>query len=219
MTMETTRGMMFVAMAILIVSGGLWVQNGLAEPASISDGMLQRFADGSIVEGSSAMLVRTDTGVTITIHTSDLPPGAAHTVWWAIYNNPEHCAAHPDPCTFDDLFIEAVQGTSFNATGHVIGDNGVGNFAAHLAEGDAEGDTSGDSFPLDLPGDAVGFVDARKAQIQLVIRSHGEPIPGQVKEQTSTYNGGGCHDLEGDPPVFDDTDPCNDEQFTTVFVP
>jgi hypothetical protein len=219
MTMAMTRGIVFPTLVVLMVSGGLWVQNGLAEPTSVSYGVLERFADGSIVEGSRAMLVRTDTGVTMTIHTSGLDSRAAHTVWWAIYNNPEHCAAYPDPCTFDDLFIEAVQGTSFNATGHVIGDTGVGNFAAHLAEGDKEGDTSGDSFPLDLPGDVVGLVDARKAQIQLVVRSHGQPIPGQVQEQTSMYNGGGCHDLEGDPPEFDPTDACEDEQFTTVFVP
>ncbi|HSF31236.1 MAG TPA: hypothetical protein VLK82_12305 [Candidatus Tectomicrobia bacterium] len=221
--METTRGIAFAALGVLMVSGALLLQNSLAEPANISYGVLQQFADGSIVEGSRAMLVRTDKGLTITIHTSGLPPGAAHTVWWAIYNHPEHCAAYPGPCTINDLFIEAVQGTSFNATGHVIGHNGVGHFAAYLAVGDkeddAEADTPGNSFPLDLPGDAVGFLDARTAQIQLVVRSHGQPIPGQVKEQTSTYNGGGCDDLEGDPPVFDDTDPCNDEQFTTVFVP
>jgi hypothetical protein len=40
-----------------------------------------------------------------------------------------------------------------------------------------------------------------------------------VKEQTTMYNGGGCRDLESDPPAFDPTDACEDEQVTTVFVP
>ena len=204
--METKRGVAFVALAVLMVSGVLWVQNGLAAPASISDGVLHlEFPDGSIsdepVDGSSATLVRTDTGVTMTIHTSGLDPGAAHTVWWVIYNNPEHCATHP--CTLADLGNADVQGTILNATGHVIGNNGLGNFAAYLAEGD----TSGLSLPIAFPGDAVGLVDARKAQIFLGVRSHGQPIPGQVKEQTSMFNGG-C------PP-----NSCEDEQATTVFVP
>jgi len=216
--METKRGMVFVAMAVLMVSGVLWVQNGLAEPASKSYGVLHpQLPDGSIspdpVEGSSATLVRTDTGLTMTIHTSGLDPGAAYTVWWVIYNNPQHCAT--DPCTFADLDNADVQGTILNATGHVIGNNGVGNFAAHLAEGD----TSGLSLPVAFPGDTVGLVDARKAQILVGVRSHGQPIPGMVKEQTSMYNGGGCHDLESDPPAFDPTDACEDVQGTTVFVP
>jgi len=96
-----------------------------------------------------------------------------------------------------------------------LGNNGVGNFAAHLAEGD----TSGLSLPVAFPGDTVGLVDARKAQILVGVRSHGQPIPGMVKEQTSMYNGGGCHDLESDPPAFDPTDACEDVQGTTVFVP
>jgi len=212
--METKRGVTVMALAMLMVSGVLWVQNGLAEPASISDGVLQRFSDGSIVLGSSATLVRTDKGLTITIHTSGLEPGAAHTVWWVIYNNPEHCVS--DVCTDPpDFGNPDVQGTVLNATGHVIGNNGVGNFAAYLAEGDI----SGLSLPIAFPGDAAGLVDARKAQIQLVVRSHGQPIPGQVKEQISMYNGGGCHDLESDPPAFDPTDACEDEQITTVLVP
>jgi hypothetical protein len=83
----------------------------------------------------------------MTIHTSCLDPGAAYTVWWII--NPGE----------GERFL--------NATGHVIGHDGVCNFAAHLAE-----------------------VDAREAQIVLVVRSHGQPIPGMVKEQITMFDGG-----------------------------
>jgi hypothetical protein len=187
--MKTTRGVVFVALAVLVVSGVLWVQNSLAEPASISYGVLKRFSDGLPVEGSSAMLVRTDTGVTMTIHTSGLDHGAAYTVWWVIYNNPEHCQS--DACTDPpDFNNPAVQATLLHATGHVIGNNGVGNFAAHLAD------------------DTVGLVDARKAQIELVVRSHGQPIPGMVKEQITMFDGGCSINV------------CESEQVTTpVFVP
>jgi hypothetical protein len=194
-TMERKRGVMFVALAVLIGSGVGWVQDSRAEPASKSQAELLRFSDGSIVEGSSAMLVRTNKGVTMTIHTSGLDPGAAYTVWWVIYNNPEHCQS--DVCTDPpDFENPAVQATLLHATGHVIGNNGVGNFAAYLAEGDPSS------------GDGLGLVDARKAQIELVVRSHSQPIPGRVKEQITMFDGG-C------PPNV-----CESEQVTTpVFVP
>ena len=208
--MATKYSAVIVAIVVLIIGSVLWAQNSRAEPVAVSHSVLQRFSDGSIVEGSSSTLVRTDKGVTMTIHTSDLQPGAAHTVWWAIYNHPEECTT-PYVC---DPRLD-FPSTVLNATGHVIGNNGVGNFAAHLREGD----TSGLSLPVDFPGDAVGLVDARTAQILVGVRSHGQPIPGMVKEQTSMYNGGGCHDLESDPPAFDPTDACEDEQVTTVFVP
>jgi hypothetical protein len=198
--------MMFVAMAVLIGSGMLWVQNGLAEPASIDrDGVLHLAPleppEAPIVEGSSATLVRTDTGVTMTLHTSGLHPGP-HTVWWFIYNNPDACASNP--CTFVDFDNPDVQATTLYATGKVIGKQGVGNFAAHLAEDDISGYT----VPPNPEEQAVlGLVDARKAQIQLGVRSHGQPIPGLVQEQIGTFNGG-C------PP-----NSCENEQYSTVFVP
>jgi hypothetical protein len=203
--METKHGMAFVAMAVLIVSGVLWVQNGLANSASISYGVLHLAPmeppDAPIVEGSSATLVRTKKGVTMIIHTSGLDPGP-HTVWWFIYNNPEHCAT--DPCRFVDFDNPDVQATTLYATGHVISNNGVGNFAAYLAEGDISGYT----VPPNLPEqDVLGLVDARKAQIQLGVRSHGQRIPGMVKKQISTFNGG-C------PP-----NSCENVQYSTVFVP
>jgi hypothetical protein len=204
--MAMKNGVVLVALTVLMIGGVFWVQDGFADAASISDGVLHYAPmeppEAPEVPGSSATLVRTDTGVTITIHTSDLVPGAVHTLWWFIYNNPEHCAT--DPCRFVDFDNPDVQATTLYATGHVIGTNGVGNFAAHLAEGD----TSGYTVPPNLPEqDVLGLVDARKAQIQLGVRSHGQPIPGMVREQIGTFNGG-C------PP-----NSCENEQYSTVFVP
>jgi hypothetical protein len=219
--MATKHGGVIVAMAVLMVGSVLWAHSSRAEPAAISDSVLQRFSDGSIVEGSSSMLVRTDKGVTMTIHTSGLQPGAAHSVWWVIFNHPEHCAVAyacvPNPTdlsTTSDLYNLDVKATMLNATGHVVGNNGVGNFAAYLAEGD----TSGLSLPIAFPGDAHGLIDARKAMFFIVVRTHGQPIPGRVKEQFSMFNAVRCDDLEGNPPAEDPTDACDNEQFT-VFVP
>lgn len=212
--MATKHGVVIVVIAVLMGSGMFYAHNGLAASADISYSVLQ--VDPSVdpmapvVPGSSSMLVRTDKGITMTIHTSGLQPGAAYTVWWGIFNNPEECAVPHQCVPMPDLGNPDVLGTVLNATGHVIGKNGVGNFAAHLAEGDK----SGLSLPIEFPGDEFGLIDARKAMILLAVRTHGQPIPGQVKEQISMFNGGGCHDFESDPPEPDPTDACADVQFT-----
>src|SRR5262245_58059610 len=153
--MVTKHSAVIVAIAVLIVGSVLWAQDSRAEPAEASHSVLQRFSDGSIVAGSSATLVRTDKGVTMAIHTSGLQLGAAHTVWWAIYNHPEECTT-PYAC---DPRLD-FPSTVLNATGHVIGNNGVGNFASYLAEGDI----SGLSLPITFPDDASGLIDAIDSQ-------------------------------------------------------
>lgn len=62
-------------------------------------------------------LVRTDDGVSMTLKTTGLEPGA-YTVWWVVFN--------PD-----------VAGMSVGfAAGHVVGANGTATFAANLREGE-----------------------------------------------------------------------------------
>lgn len=130
------------------------------------------------VPGASSTLVRTKDGITVTIHTSELDPGAAYTVWWVIFNNPENCVGG---CGEDDLFRNGANASVVWATGHVIGNNGVGNFAAHLKEEDN---------PSGLVLFGPGLQDAEGAAVHLIVRTHGQPIPGVVNEQISTVNGG-----------------------------
>jgi hypothetical protein len=131
----------------------------------------------------SGQLVRSNRGVSMNLQTTELDPGAAYTVWWVVFNNPEYCEG---PCNGPDLFNPDVNGIVLYAAGHVIGSDGIGNFAGHLAEGD----TSGDSPPAEFPGLDDGLVDASKAEIHLVLRTHGQPIPGLVSEQIQTFLGG-----------------------------
>ncbi len=189
-----TSLMVLVTTALLVVSGLFSAQSSLADPAQIDESEVGRFADGSLVDGASSMLVRTDDGVTMTIHTSDLEPGAAYTVWWVIFNDPAMCS--DGVCGMNDLLpfggSPAVMSSVVRATGHVIGNNGVGDFAAHLEEGN----------PLGQVLFGPGLLDARGAEIHLVVRSHGQPIPGLVDEQISMFNGG-CK-----------VNTCTDVQFT-----
>jgi hypothetical protein len=137
-------------------------------------------------------LVRNKHGVTMNIFTTELDPGAVYTVWWIIFNEPENC---PEAgCSGADL--GTTNGAVIWATGHVVGNDGFVNLSAHLSEGDTSGDQ-----PFPLPGNDVGLVDASKAEIHLVVRTHGDPIPGSVYEQLSTFLGG-CDD-----------NTCADQQF------
>lgn len=148
-------------------------------------------SDGPVVTGASSKLTRNDSGVSTTIHTSKLPAGHAVTVWWVVFNHPEHCthgsgAAHCGP---GDLLLlggdPAVEGTVLYAAGHVIGGSGVGNYGAHLSVGDTSGV---------LLGAGPGLTNPRGAEIHLVVRSHGPAIPRLVAEQISTF-GAGCNNV------------------------
>jgi hypothetical protein len=81
----------------------------------------------------------------MTLQTTGLPTGHVVTVWWVIFNNPAACS-HGEPpnpatgfagtrCGAGDLFVPAVQASAVHAAGHVIGGNGVGNYASYLSVG------------------------------------------------------------------------------------
>lgn len=142
--------------------------------------------DPLTVAGSSK-LVRTDTGVSFTYHTSSLPRGHVVTVWLVVFNNPENCATRP--CTGPaDVFNPDVQGDFLYGGGHVIGGSGVGRFGGHLAAADPSG--SG-LIELGLPELAVGLLNPLTAEIHLALHSHGPAGSGQVlKAQLSSFLGG-----------------------------
>jgi hypothetical protein len=52
-----------------------------------------------------------------------------YTIWWVIFNNPEECAGWlntpKDPCALSDLFVEAVEGVVFNASGAISAADGA----------------------------------------------------------------------------------------------
>jgi hypothetical protein len=63
----------------------------------------------------------------------------------------------------------------------VIGNDGVGNFAGQLAEGDTSGCfLPDDQFPCQ------GLSDARNAEVWLLARVHGPAEPGRIPTQIHT---------------------------------
>ena len=109
----------------------------------------------------TASLVRTDNGISMTFHTSGLPAGDAVTIWWILLDGQGN----------------VVSGQF--ADGHVVGGDGVGSFAGHLARGD----TSGCFHPL-FP--CAGLTDPRGQTVVLLARVHGEKDPGRIPLQIHT---------------------------------
>lgn len=174
----------------------------LAAPAAASPGTentLYRFVDGQPVATSAASLRTNASGATMSLRTAELDRGA-YTVWWVVFNHPEHCTDPYSPdieCGEGDLFAEAVQASVLYATGNVVGGSGRSGFGAHLKTDD----TSSALF-------GPGLTNPTQAEIHAVLRTHGPVIPGMVHEQTHSFNGG-CE--PGDP----NEGLCDDLQFTT----
>lgn len=143
------------------------------------------FEVGSRVTRASSTLVRNVNGISVTLSTSDLDPETAYTVWAEIFNNPEHCTA--SPCAFGpggDAGIEEVNASVVWLTGGVSDAFGNADFDGHLVIGEPP------------PGQVLfgdGLV-SRRAEIHLVVRSHGpaENLNAEELEQAQSSIGGGC---------------------------
>lgn len=175
--------------------------------------------DGMKEAGSSTSL-RTHSNVRMTIKTSGLDPHGTYTVWWVIFNNPDECE---NGCGEPDLFNDDVGGSVLYAAGHAIGGNGKGNFAGSLRTGDISGcQAPWDAFDLTLIDEEgeldmcrEGLIDPQSAEIHLVVRTHGEKIPGMVNEQINTF-AGGCT-AESSFGASNGPNECVDQQFAIHF--
>ncbi len=141
------------------------------------------FVNGGVV--GSSTLHRNSNGITVNFKATGLIPDHAYTLWWVIWNNPENCVVM-GACADADFGDPDVQVELMYANGHVASGNGKGNFSAHLNENDASG-TINPLFGLPSYG---GLHDAEKAEVHMVLRSHGPKVPGIVNEQIGSYLGG-----------------------------
>lgn len=156
-------------------------------------------------------LLRTNDGVSINLVTT-VEPDHAHTVWWVVFNNPNACT---DSCGLDDLARPAVNATVMWATGDVSDRHGAIDLTAHLNEGELPLE------PFGLPGDDDGLVNADKAEIHAVVRSHGPVLKDQLSEQITSF-GGGCEEDVGlllPPEIPNNPGECADIQFAIHAAP
>ena len=202
------RIVVLLATLLLTVSmiGPAW-GNGSAGPESSP---VVSFVTGEVV--GDARLVRTDTGVGYNLRTSDLEKGHAISIWWVIFNNREYCAT--DPCGIADLFVDFptdltpnpdVDPAVMSGGGHVVGGSGNAGFAGHLNEGQITNE-----HPLFLDG--PGLIDARTAEIHLVVRSHGPVQPGLNHGMFNSFEEG-CEVFLPAGSVPEAVGECADQQF------
>ena len=168
--------------AVGAIAGGVLLSNDRAE-ADANDGgvssvSVHRMTDASVIDATSSTLARTKNGITVTLQTQELEAGDAYTLWWVIFNHPENCE-HPIPgitsCGEGDVFAQPLGDTDVKvsvqyAGGNIVGGTGRADFGAYLQEG----------VTPDAPGQLVfgsGLIDSKKAEVHLVVRSHGKAFP------------------------------------------
>lgn len=132
-----------------------------------------RAAD-SVWVGESSLL-RFPNRIQAVIRTSDLDPGAAVTIWWRIYNRPEHCAV-PFVCEAADLSNPKVNGSQLHAGAFVVDDaqgevtvvTSLYRVAAHAQGRQRFSDSLEEEY---LTG--RGLRRPKNAEVELLIASHG----------------------------------------------
>lgn len=181
-----------MGMSVLIIGGMFLMQSSTTEAK-----LKQQFSVNEMIDPAdvttpvgASTLLRSKKELSMTISTTGLNSNA-HTIWWIIFNKPEKCftsnecgsADLPSPFGSGSPSHVADVGTSaVNATGLIVGPDGVGNFSASLNEG--------------TPPDGVdvvfgpGLRDAQGAEIHLLVRDHGAAIAGTVGDQISQLTGG-----------------------------
>lgn len=184
------RKFLGIGAVVGLIAGGAWTlattvsadDNQHARPPVYQTVNVVAFATGMPVGGAGTVF-RTRQSVDARIATSGLDLNAAYTVWWVVFNNPGACDA---PCNEPDLFNPAVDASVFYAAGFISGADGTGNVTAHL---DAGRLPSGiDVLPVGT-GRGLRRGNGLRAEIHMVIRSHGPLVVGQVDEQIGSFNG------------------------------
>jgi hypothetical protein len=177
------------AAALLMLSAGAQVAlaDGTPKPpkpfVTVAD--MHVFPDGAALVGTS-VLTRDQTGVDATVSTTGLSPAGAYSWWWVVFNRPQFCV---DGCGLDDLPVGAtpvsngdprVRSSLLWGGGFVSDDTGAANAAARLEAGAPPGEVR---F-------GPGLSNLTKAEIHVVLRSHGPALAGEVAEQVGSFHGG-----------------------------
>lgn len=174
--------------------------------ASVSHAIVIDPINGEVPVGKS-LLIRKENGIAMFLKTSGLFPKHTFTCWWVIWNNPENCII-PGACSDLDFASEGVNVDVLFASGDVSNYHGALRCKAYLKEGD----TSGSINEL-LGLEPIGLVDSKKAEVHLVVRSHGPIIPGQLQDQIGSFGGGCTIFIDPFIEVPDEEGECADIQF------
>ena len=176
----------------------------------LSIARVQNFDDGTTVRRAFSKVFRGRRGALALLRTRDLEPGA-YTMWMVVFNQPDACAT--TPCGETDV----APGTDAEVDVLFLGNRVVGRSGRATMFGFRRvGDISRSVFDA-LGAPAPGLVNPKGAEIHLIVRYHGPLIPGQVRAQLQTFEGGCTPESSlglGDGPF-----PCFDPQFSIHVAP
>ena len=150
---------------------------GALEPQKLSRSWADVRVIGEEEVVGRSRLRRGENGVSMMLRTRKLEPHAAYTTWWVIFNHPEHCSG--GVCGADDFAKLEVGASLLWATGSNANHRGRGIFAGYLRV-----------KATDKARFGPGLTEPLGAEVHLVIRTHGQLIPGMMHEQLSTFDGG-----------------------------
>jgi hypothetical protein len=143
---------------------------------------------GQVDSQARATLVRRDTGLSFTLHATQLRPGHAYTVWFVVVNNPSAC--HETPCSATDILENPLTEAQVTyGAGHVSGNSGRAGFAGAFATGPIAGWLPDRELSQPL-----------EAEIQLVLNDHGPKLVEHMPGMIQTYRAGCSNDSL--PPIF-----------------
>jgi hypothetical protein len=152
-----------------------------AEPRTYQTKNMFQTGNPAILKHGGATLYRSSQGLEMRIATSDLVMNSSYTVWWVVFNNPSGCVGG---CGADDLSNPAARASVLYAAGFVTGLSDAGNVTAHLEAGAVPSGVDVEE------GDGLEPGNGFRAEVHLVVRSHGLTLLGSVDQQIGSFNGG-----------------------------
>ena len=157
------------------LSGNLAPVTGAAVKSHASQGEVRA------INGATATLVRSEDGAFVSMRTTGLNPGHAHTMWIVTINDPAACET--SPCKAVDVFDRtALTGADMGFADGVVADaDGSAAFATHVPVGPLRQAWFGNSLRN------------TEAEIHITIADHGPVIPALADSMIASYRGG-CTD-------------------------
>jgi hypothetical protein len=197
-----SRQFLRTAVGLIALLAALWAMPAQAAGATHSTSPVFLFGQPTEMDiaGASSTLVRNHTQVTLTMHTSQLPPGHVVTAWWIIFNAPQNCQfpiysyqCGPGDITGSPLALPSVM----YADGRMIGGDGGATFAASLKVGNGSACVT---IPIDVNTSGTALypcnplVSASGPHVHVLLLDHGPAIPGMIDQQLHVY-GAGCNNF------------------------
>jgi hypothetical protein len=152
------------------------------------------FSDPPLPVKGGGILLRSKDAVEARLSTMGLDDGAAYTVWWVIFNKPSKCS---EECGEDDFIddldmlyrygIEQAEISVVYANGFVTGEDRVANVTAHLNAGKVPAGWGVIFGWKDDKKSGLKKGNGNKAELHMVVRSHGKAEAGNVGFRTSNF--------------------------------